>query len=152
MNTKEMSYTKIFDNLKALNIEERLDLMKSGYEYVLSILTPICRSKASARALFIMFMSTFMFADEFIEPSDINLLLDFFKDELSGEELLHILHVADDSKEKIINGCDEFILKNEYEFLNNLLILGITICSSDGKITENEESIALHYLNVYMNK
>lgn len=152
MNTKEMSYKKIFDSLKVLKIEERLDLMKSGYDYMLSILTPLCQSKESAKVLFIMLMSTFMFADDFVEPSDINLLTEFFGNEISGPDMLHVLHIADDSKEKIINSCDELILANEYDFLDHLLIVGITICSSNGKITENEKLLALHYLNVYMSK
>ncbi len=149
MDNNVMSYLETLNYLKMLNKDQRLQLLEAGYEYLMSILTPACNdNETTARNLLIMFLSTFMMADEFLEQEDLDLLKEFFADELTEDQLIHLLRIADESREKIISGCESFIENNDEDFLDHIIILGIVVSSNNGEISNKEKELAVRYLKV----
>lgn len=149
MDNNVMSYLETLNYLKMLNKDQRLQLLEAGYEYLMSILTQACNdNETTARNLLIMFLSTFMMADEFLEQEDLDLLKEFFADELTEDQLIHVLRIADESREKIISGCESFIENNDEDFLDHIIILGIVVSSNNGEISNKEKELAVRYLKV----
>lgn len=149
MGNKAMSYLETFNYLKRLNKEQKLYLIKAGYDYLISVLEKECNNnKITARNLLIMILGTFMLADKNLEKDDLDLLEEFFSDSLTLDELIHILRIGYESNEKIIKGCESIIKNNDKDFLDNIIIIGIIVCSNNGEISKNEKLLAVRYLKV----
>lgn len=144
MITEGLTYEELFECIKLFATEQRLQVLRKGYEHTVNELAEECGNTLVAKTMLVMGLGTFMLADGKLEDDEFDLLKSFFEDDFTEDELIHTLSQVDT---EVTEGFEDFISRHEYDFMDQFVLMGIVLCSVDCNITDAETALANRYLS-----